>query len=639
MADDKLKLIATCDDFGLVTCGICKSDISEPKLLPCLHSFCFKCLQKLHKRSQQCPACHEDIPWPSDGVAGLKDNTFLNKLKSRRDICKPQKGSPCTCCGATNGDFPARCSDCNGFLCRNCVDLHKNIAPLKVHAVIAIEDLRSGKVDISKVLKPESCPHHTDQPLEFFCKTCSEAICHSCTVVDHSRPDHDCATLEAATDVQKVEMGKLMLNCAKIAKSIETSIKQADKVKTDLKASLDIATELLVASKEQAKKELLENLDDQFRSTSERFRNIDKETCREIDADKANLKNLQAKLINAMKLANHVVRGSQQDVATNFSTVADVLQQLQGTQVKAFDENMGKVEFMKTKEKQQIKPLGKIKLKRGTLEIVTGAKSSSRGVAIGPNGCIAIADSEAAQVRVYSYDGDFKFVLNTNHGLRQEEASFPWDVAINSSGRFYVTDGTPFVKIFGPTGKYIRQFTTRSPDGRISDNDNSALCGIVIDRKGELWVGSSNYYVSRHKQDGTLLSTIKTDIHPWWLAVTPRGRLVVCSASSNLGILGVQVLDRNGQLFYTIDGSYSKHVKSWCPEGVFCRDDADVIYISSWDTGNKGGIYSFKENGEFIGCVTTDVTYAHGIALTGDAKDKMVVAQGNGNPVKIITIK
>ncbi|XP_072014809.1 E3 ubiquitin-protein ligase TRIM56-like [Amphiura filiformis] len=204
MADDGYELISCHgDDYGLVTCGICKLDIDKPKLLPCLHSFCLECMRKLHQQSQKCPSCREAISWPPDGVDGLKDNNFLNKLKARRDICKPMKGSPCTCCGATNGDFPSRCSDCNGFLCRNCVDLHKNIAPLKAHAVIAIEDLRSGKVDVTKVLKQESCVSHTDQPLEFFCKTCGAAICHSCTVVDHSRPEHDCVTLDVAAENQK----------------------------------------------------------------------------------------------------------------------------------------------------------------------------------------------------------------------------------------------------------------------------------------------------------------------------------------------------------------------------------------------------------------------------------------------------
>ena len=371
-----------------------------------------------------------------------------------------------------------------------------------------------------------------------------------------------------------------MSNCKQVSQNIEAAIKQSDKVQCDLKKALEKANDMLKQSKERAKKELLDSLEDHYKSTLDRFSSIDSETRREIDADKRNLTNLQAKLTNVMKLANQVVNGSKNDVASNYSSMAEALQNLQDAHVKFVEDDVGNVQFIATVEKQIIKPLGKIRLKRGTLEILTGSKSSSRGVAAGLDGVIAVADSDNAEVRVYQDDGDFKFVLDTNHELRQGEKSYPWDVVISSSGRFFVTDGTAFVKIFSSDGKYLNQFPTRFPDGKLSDADKSALCGLVIDKEGNLLVGSSNYYISKHKQDGTAIASIKTDIHPWFLAVTSHGRLLVSSASSSLGILAIQLLDHTGHLLHTINASYSQYteIKTWNPEGVCCSPDEDIIY-------------------------------------------------------------
>ena len=55
------------------TCEKCDNYYTDPRMLPCLHSFCLKCLEKEleTKDTLQCPECNEVVPLPENGVAGL----------------------------------------------------------------------------------------------------------------------------------------------------------------------------------------------------------------------------------------------------------------------------------------------------------------------------------------------------------------------------------------------------------------------------------------------------------------------------------------------------------------------------------------------------------------------------------------
>ncbi|XP_072014813.1 E3 ubiquitin-protein ligase TRIM45-like [Amphiura filiformis] len=634
------------DDIdSLINCGICLSEMEEPKALICLHTFCVKCLKKVKHPPGQitCPLCQEDTLLPKGGIDGLRNNFFIIQLKERRAIRGTGEFKmQCTCCGATDRAAVARCVDCNGFLCQQCVDSHKPLGPLKGHAVYTIEELRSGKVEISKVGKIKCCQNHKDQILRFFCKTCGIPICHVCTVVEHSRPEHDYLTLESATEGQMQEIKGLLASCRDVAKRVDTAIKQDDKVKTELNSVMDKASQDLITTKEKVIHSFLKLIEDDYHSNSEKLQKIDAERNTTIDSSKANLSNLQAKLNNAMDMANQVLTsGSKHDVASNYTTLTSTLKQLKQAQVVTTSDDVSFVKFSPNRSEQVLKPLGHIREKTPTWQLQKeigkdgeGKLSNGVGVAIASNGDIAVADFYTGEVKVYRRDGQYKLSLGTKQGIQLGEASHPWNVAV-SHNQFYVTDATGFVNIYSLMGQYLKQFPVKSPDGISSDTYGSQLHGLDIDNDGHLLVGNrTKKYISKCTQDGTHISTIKVDIRPWFIAVTPMGRIAVSPYSSNTG---VYVLDQTGKHIHTINAP--KDAKSWHPTGVCCSDDG-VIYIASFNTGDQGGIYSFTEDGEYLGCVTTDVTDAHGLAYTcDDGDDKLVVAQASGYPAKVFTFK
>ena len=59
--------------------------VNQPKLLPCVHTFCQKCLEqhtggRRPGDKERCPLCRQEFVIPSGGIARLPGNFFIDKL-------------------------------------------------------------------------------------------------------------------------------------------------------------------------------------------------------------------------------------------------------------------------------------------------------------------------------------------------------------------------------------------------------------------------------------------------------------------------------------------------------------------------------------------------------------------------------
>ncbi|XP_072023528.1 E3 ubiquitin-protein ligase TRIM45-like [Amphiura filiformis] len=638
MADSKLLSHTEEDELSLTECGICLAEMEKPKALPCLHSFCLKCLKRVAHPpgSFICPLCQEKIPLPPAGVDGFRDNFFINQMKERQAILKIGKIiMPCACCGGTDQQVAARCMDCNGVLCQQCVHSHTTLAPLKVHTVFTLDELRSGTVDMSKVMKEECCQKHKDQVLRWYCKTCGISICRDCTVMEHRHPEHDYVTIESATEGQLAEIKMLVANCKGLSHQIDEAITKTQQVKSKLEKSAVEAQKQLDEAQEAFLKAVKEN----YTANTNKLAEIKTKQSEKIDDATKSLQNLKSKLTNAMDVANQVIQtGSKHDVASIYSTLCKTLTQIQEVKPTGISKSFGVVQF-KPSQNGSVN-LGTVSSRgpsprdrngKWVLEKEIGKEGQGKlkhglGVAVDPNTTdILITDYSDKNVKVFESDGNYKRVFQGN-------LNTPHDVAVSAGGIHFITDWTAYVKVFSPDGTYLKQFPAISPDGKSSHTDGSQLYGLTMDSDGNLLVGSyNNQYISKHKQDGTHISTIKTNINPWAIGMTSQGRIVVCAQLSNKN---PQIMDHMGNLLHTINRP--NDVKSWCPSGACCSDDG-IIYVTSYDYhGTQGGIYSFTEDGEYLGCVTNDVIQALlGIILIEN--DRLVVTQHGGHPAKVFS--
>ena len=71
-----------------MTCKICLDIFRAPKLLPCSHTFCQKCLDDVIARQSgghfPCPTCREEIQVPAGGSSDLRNNNYLDSLELER---------------------------------------------------------------------------------------------------------------------------------------------------------------------------------------------------------------------------------------------------------------------------------------------------------------------------------------------------------------------------------------------------------------------------------------------------------------------------------------------------------------------------------------------------------------------------
>ena len=176
-----------------ITCFICQEHYTDPKVLPCLHYYCKKCILKLalrtqHGKSFHCPECHCEATLPEGGVGSLKIAFFVNRLKSKVKTLQRAHGKvevKCELCTASS-NAEAFCQQCSCFICNECVQLHSKVRSLLSHEVASLEDLKHGRAKPIAVEEPptEMCTIHK-QPFIIFCSDSEKLICQYCTLKDH----------------------------------------------------------------------------------------------------------------------------------------------------------------------------------------------------------------------------------------------------------------------------------------------------------------------------------------------------------------------------------------------------------------------------------------------------------------------
>ena len=133
-----------------LTCAVCLDIYTNPKTLPCLHSFCQQCLEHLlvnpqgNKRFIACPTCRTSVQLPEEPTAAEFPVAFhLNNLKEAYSLMKkatePQQVK-CDACTVAN-DANGYCKDCCKSLCMSCFDVHKAFDVMSNHKLSNLDEV------------------------------------------------------------------------------------------------------------------------------------------------------------------------------------------------------------------------------------------------------------------------------------------------------------------------------------------------------------------------------------------------------------------------------------------------------------------------------------------------------------------
>ena len=246
-------------------CSVCLELFVEPKVLPCCHTFCLKCLEKTKSGGEiTCPHCRITHKIPGGAlknlltdyiamyeaeVAGLKSS---NSRKLKVQVCDECERS---------GPIRCYCSDCKNYLCDECgLQIHKRLKSFRGHKVIPIEEINATILQSHQI---HYCGTHKNEALKLFCKTCSKLICRDCTLVDHRQ--HNYAFVEEARKHVEGEVASLRAEVEQKLRQFQRNLQEIKKVEVSatghpevVKADINTFFDKLVRCIEERRKVLMQ---------------------------------------------------------------------------------------------------------------------------------------------------------------------------------------------------------------------------------------------------------------------------------------------------------------------------------------------------------------------------------------------
>ena len=525
-----------------VSCSVCMCTFTDPKQLPCLHSFCLHCLNRIQRTNRvrgkiTCPECRRQFQISGSGnPSELPTNFRINRLL---DVLAIKQCSTvnvkCGNCNKRNGQT-LYCFQCCSFWCDECVLAHNIIRIHKEHRTLALKDFQDQ--DIEAVLKrPAFCQkkRHEKEELKFFCKDCKVAICNTCAVTLHE--GHGKMLLEEATDARKTQINSMTQSLTEKAQEKRKELEQLNQKSTDIKlqvadfkSQVQTNVDQVIAIIEARKQDVFDAVDNQAKKSLE-----------SLSQKKDEVEN-QVKLIeSAIEQTKALVKRSFSTEILEFSETFDTILQEQGTQGNRDTECIPRFSF--TKSEKLINVLNNEGI--GNVKIVFSETKAQQSGSKGKESSKVIAGNKGANVRDSPLETQvqtrrFRSVLS--FGQKGESVGMlkgPWGVTVNDHDEIAVTEFSNHrVSVFSSDGTHLRSF------GRIGNNNGELRypAGIAFDILGNIVVADYiNHRVQVFDRNGNFLSKFGKQgsldnqlSNPTGLSINGNGDIIVADQGNKL---------------------------------------------------------------------------------------------------------
>ena len=569
-----------------ITCPVCQDHFDEPKVLPCLHYYCKKCIKDLTLRSRPfpCPECREEIFLNENNPDKLPTAFFVNRMKELYIYMKKAHGkveAPCEMCSQSKS--VAFCRQCTYFICTECVKCHETMKVFVGHTVVLLEELKQGvesKVIPMKQPPTPTCSIHDGEPLKMYCYDCDSLICRDCIVIDHASHQYEFvkkaaaktkselveklaplkevkASLCKATDTVRATRKEVVEQCTKLADTIENSF-------THLRDILEEQNRALVAEITSTKDEKTRPLDIQEKSlvTSANVvqslidlveQNIDGSTdeelltaCKQISGRIANeMKKHQSDIVEYRPRDSSVEIDKEFDVVTRCDRLAAEVRLL-------FDDGSAVEINQPTKFSLHV-PTPPSKAEKLRVELKSSADKSflsrkkcvekqanTYEVELTPRvrGRHQLAVSVNSEPVTGSPFPVFVKIPPTQLGkpvriISNKELIQPWGVALNSSEEVLVAD-MQYVVVYDKQGTKLRSFKPSK------QKYSEVLCGVAVDNNDNVYVtDTGNHCIYKFDKDGNQVGKVGASGNKKREFQYPRGvsvandKLFVCDYGNN----------------------------------------------------------------------------------------------------------
>ncbi|XP_028590388.2 E3 ubiquitin-protein ligase TRIM33 isoform X5 [Podarcis muralis] len=264
----------------LDTCAVCAQSLqsreAEPKLLPCLHSFCRRCLPEPERQLNvpvpggangdiqqvgviRCPICRQECR-----QIDLVDNYFVKDTSEAPSSSDEKSEQVCTSC-EDNSSAVGFCVECGEWLCKTCIEAHQRVKFTKDHMIRKKEDVSSEAVGASGQ-RAVFCPVHKQEQLKLFCETCDRLTCRDCQLLEHK--EHRYQFLEEAFQNQKGAIENLLAKLLEkknyvnfAATQVQNRIKEVNETNKRVEQEIKVAIFTLINEINKKGKALLQQLE------------------------------------------------------------------------------------------------------------------------------------------------------------------------------------------------------------------------------------------------------------------------------------------------------------------------------------------------------------------------------------------
>ncbi|XP_066274689.1 uncharacterized protein [Branchiostoma lanceolatum] len=357
---------------GLLTCQICLEPFTEPKLLPCLHTFCTGCLEKFvaEQRGTEdalfCPTCQSKFLLPGGVVAGLKSNVLVQNVRGTVDVYKlldTKDAEDISCCSCEPREKATHwCLECCEFFCTDCVAAHQRLKPTRGHELLGKDELReriAAGVAVTTQQGP-TCSKHNGEILKFYCKTCREPVCRDCSILKHREHVYDYLP-DIVGDIKQTLNKHLSLAEEKIDECTKSKDKLVRK-NSQRRQALDGAVLKVTEDADRVIQEVCEAVTREKAAIIEQIKTVRKENSKQLSATTDHIDNTRSRVSTTVEFVSNMIKHGtdfdivnlQPDVTNNLETI------LQSTTQRIPDDMRHLKYYPRTKETSPETFLGKV---------------------------------------------------------------------------------------------------------------------------------------------------------------------------------------------------------------------------------------------------------------------------------------
>ena len=633
-----------------VTCQMCSGPFSDPRILPCLHSFCCQCLHKEMEKvgpqkSLQCPTCLRNVPIPVGGASAFPQNLHLGfevEVAEYMSKFASSSGVSCTfCVKGCNDPAVVFCCSCHMFMCKGGQEYHNRAPQLSQHNVIGLD--RESATLLPSLLKPtehhSSDPKHKKLDLDFYCKTCRCFVNQLCVMILHK--DHSITELSTVAEADRDEM-RGTLQCAQdvvstLAGAIDANKKMMQQVETSKQEA-----ELAII---QIFKQLMETLEERKKVLLMELETIALSKTTSLTLQKEQFEKIQHDISHYTEVTSHILQ-----THTDHEVVA--LGGLVPTELKA---TLKKVENMSLTPNPHSYLSATLQL--GSLAKVLSEFGGVVDLSPSPSECTCTFKSVPGVNRKYHVKVETKTSKGERYpcgGLQVKAELRPkshdgavvlGEVEDHGDGTYTITL-TP--QTTGPHQLLITMdghLVQRSPYDLNVKSDYTSLCDVqqvinvtfplcvAIHENGDIYVGSGDHHIYVFDQGGHLKNTIGSEgSGDGPCSISIIGEVMYIADCYNHRI---QKLTTGGKFLHKFGKKGSGQRQLRCPRGVVV-DSKNRIIVSDMDNNR---VQVFSQDGDWLFAIdgTGNIPFKGPWGLSLDPQGNIHVAAYGSNTIKVFS--